>query len=154
MNTLKTETEIDEQGRLRIWVFIDGEKRFVVGIDCLQDCFLTRGAPATDFYLKNHLLRSPCEKIIDYGFCVEDCCASTLAEIHYEPEVVRWTHLRPSTGEVADPSIGYVFAREAYDLEVGRCVVFLLEHYYDLYMRLRYPNYQPEEAAPPGSTVG
>lgn len=144
MNVIRLQAEADERGDVRIWVFIDDEKRFQVGIECLEDCFLTRGPVVGDPYLKNCLLKSASEKIIDYGFCVEDCCASTVASIDYSPGEVRWSDLRLSTAEPDNAKISYVFAREAYDIEVERCVAFLARHYQRLYTELRCPPRKPQ----------
>lgn len=153
MNALRLQTEPDERGDVRIWVFVDGEKRFQVGIECLEDCFLTRGPVVSDPYLKNCLLKSASEKIIDYGFCVEDCCASTVASIEFSPQEVRWTGVRLSTAEPDSAQASYVFEREAYDIEVERCVAFLARHYQRLYTELRYPPKAEPCAAPNGGTA-
>jgi len=56
MNTISLQNEPDESGDIRVWVFIDGEKLFQVGIECLEDCFLTRDPVCGDLYLKNEKL--------------------------------------------------------------------------------------------------
>jgi len=145
MNTLSLRNKPDESGDIRVWVFIDGEKKFQVGIECLEDCFLTRDPVSGDPYLKNVLLKSEAEKIIDYGFCVGDCCESTLAEIYFSPDSVRWTSIRPSIAEVPDASPEYTFERQAYDTEINRCIAAMTRHLSTLYRDLRYPPNKAEQ---------
>ncbi|TVQ50834.1 MAG: hypothetical protein EA377_13810 [Phycisphaerales bacterium] len=137
MNLLRLQSDPDDQGDVRIWAVIDGTKRFQVGIECMENCFLTRGPVTSDSDLKNYL-KSTSEKIIDYGFCVEDCCSSTVASIEYLPLEVKWTGLRLSTAEPKSTDEVFLFDREAYDMEIGRCLAFIARHYQQLYVALRY----------------
>lgn len=146
MNTLSLRNEPDASGDIRVWVYIDGEKMFQVGIECLEDCFLTRD-PVADPYLKNVLLNSESEKIIDYGFCVEGCCESTVAEIRYSRDAVSWRSVRPSIADVPDEPREYTFDRQAYDIEINRCIAAMTRHLSTLYRDLRYPPNKAEGAA-------
>lgn len=147
MNSFALHAEYDESGDIRVWTFIDGEKKFQVGIECLQDCFLTRDPVSDDSCIKAYLINPAFEKIIDYGFCVEDCCESTIAEVHYDAEFVRWTSIRTSIAESSDNSIEYVFDRCIYDTEINQCISAMAQHLRSLYHNLRYP-IKAEQVAP------
>src|SRR5437868_13400179 len=80
---------------VRLHIVIDGQERFQIGEECLEDSILSR-AIFTDSEVSGYR-RSDGERVIDYGFCTEACCHSTFANVSYEADRVIWSDLRLST---------------------------------------------------------
>jgi hypothetical protein len=76
---------------------------------------------------------------VDYGFCVEDCCASKLATVRVTEHTITWTNIRESTSTEILNAEGFEFDRKQYDAEISRVLIALVEHYRQLYRQLRWP---------------
>ena len=121
----------------RLWVVIDGERRFQLGSECLVDSIFSPDATST--WLLGSYRNSEFERVIDYGFCVEDCCPSKLATVHVTDETVIWTNIRESTSTEILNAEGFEFDRRQYDSEISRVLIALVAHYQQLYTHLRWP---------------
>jgi hypothetical protein len=114
---------------VRMLIIIDGQEKFQIGDGCVNDSFLSR-VISTDSEASRYR-RSDLERVIDYGFCTEGCCASTFAKVSYEPDRVIWSDLRLSTSdEILDTR--FEFDRNEYEAEIGRALTDLAHRIPDL----------------------
>ena len=114
---------------VRLHIVIDGQEKFQIGDECLDDSILSR-AIFTDSEV-SHYRRSDLERVVDYGFCTEGCCHSTFAKVSYERTRVIWSELRVSTSsELLDAK--FEFDRNEYEAEINRVLIVLLRHLRDV----------------------
>ena len=145
-NTFSIQIEATEEND-RLWVVIDGERRFQLSSECLVDSIFSPDG-ATDGLLLRHR-NSELERVITYGFCIEDCCPSTLATVHVTDQSVTWTNIRESTSNEILNADGFEFDRKQYDSEISRVLIALVEHYHERYDRVRWPqSSQPDSESP------
>ena len=121
----------------RLWVVIDGERRFQLSSECLLDSFFSPDG-ASDWLLRPYR-NSELERVVDYGFCVEDCCPSKFATVRTTEQTVTWTNIRESTSTEILNAGGFEFDRKQYDCEISRVLIALVAHYRQLYVHLRWP---------------
>jgi hypothetical protein len=114
---------------VRLHIVIDGQEKFQIGEECLEDSILSRGI-FTDSEASRYR-RSDLERVIDYGFCTEMCCPSTFAKVSYEADRVMWFDLRmASSDETLDEK--FEFDRREYESEVNRILILLVRHFRDV----------------------
>jgi hypothetical protein len=113
-------------GRLRdvrLHIVIDGQEKFQIGEECLEDSILSR-AILTESEVSRYR-RSDLERVIDYGFCTEMCCPSTFAKVSYGADRVIWSDLRASiSDEILDAK--FEFDRNEYEAEIHRVLIGLV----------------------------
>ena len=112
--------ECSESGA-RVWLQVDRKRTFQIGMECFDVSFLQRNYLEDESYLFRHR-KEVSERIVDFGFCVEECCTSTWAKIDYIEDTVRWYDLRFSNSEAPDERTEFYFNRETYEKEAARIV--------------------------------
>ena len=135
-NTFSIDIEATDEDD-RLWIVIDGERRFQLGSENLVDTIFSSDG-ASDWLLLPYR-NSQLERIVDYGFCIEDCCPSKLATVRVTEHTVTWTNIRESTSTKVINAAGFQFDRKRYDSEISRVLIALVEHYRKLYRQLRWP---------------
>ena len=141
LNTFSIDMQADDEDD-RLWIVIDGERRFQLGSENLVDTIFSPDG-ASEWLLLRHR-DSECERVVSYGFCVEDCCPSKLATVRVTDQTVSWTNIRESTSSEILNAEGFEFDRKRYDSEISRVLIALVEHYRQLCRQLRWaPATQP-----------
>ena len=93
-NSLSIRIDASEKYGVRLWLAVDGQELFQLGAECLEESILG-SRDAVDHAVRLKFYQdSPSERVVDYGFCVEECCPSTLVTVSTEGELVRWHGLR------------------------------------------------------------
>jgi hypothetical protein len=125
---------VDEKGGpgdIRFFIVIDGQERFQIGEECLDDSFMSR-ALSNDSEVSTYR-RGDQERVIDFGFCTEGCCPSKFADITYAGDRVIWSCIRISTSDAPVDATKFEFPREDYEQEINRVQLWLARYYQDHY---------------------
>lgn len=157
-NTLSVRMDGSNPTDLRFWIAIDGEELFQLGEACLEESVLGPSDAADGTVQLNVYREFPDERVVDYGFCIEDCCPSKLVRVSAEHEVVTWRGIRYTVANALDGDGvrgEYRFQRSAYDDECRRALISLCQHYQRVCHDLRYPSTpraDPDVGNPPPMT--
>ena len=143
-NTFSIHIDASDEFDVRLWIVIDGERRFQLGLEGLEDSIFAPDGPSDSILCS--LRHSSSEQVVSYGFCVEDCCPSTFATVRVADQTVTWTGIRESTSNELLTAVEYEFERAQYDSEIKRVLVWLVGHYAQLYSQLKWPRAQSPEA--------
>jgi hypothetical protein len=124
-NTLSIRiTHLDRADEVRLCIEIDGEEKFELEEQILEESFLSPAPPPVHSTIAL-FRKSDLDRIISYGFCDELCCPSTLAKVQIEGELVIWSDIRyTSSDKIINPT-RFEFNRAEYEAEIKRALIAL-----------------------------